>query len=132
MTSGRRVGNVIPLFGQKLSNKEKKNTPWPSTATDKSISTQQPTKNKSPQQWGVWRGGATGGRCGRTVIPQMRILRFWQERWELEKVGPNGESIFEVRLTKYYKGLIFFDIGENNRVMTAHKMIFQKKRGNNA
>ncbi len=26
----------------------------------------------------------------------------------------------------------FVDIDENNRVMTAHKMIFQKQRGNNA
>jgi hypothetical protein len=33
---------------------------------------------------------------------------------------------------KKYKGLKFVDINENNRVMTAHKMIFQKKRGNNA
>ena len=62
----------------------------------------------------------------------VRILRLWQERWELEKIGPNGDSILEARLTKKYKGLKFFDIHENNRVMTAHKMIFQKKHGNNA
>ena len=62
---------------------------------------------------------------------EVRILRLWQERWELEKIGPNGNLILEARLTKKYKGLKFFDIDENNRVMTVHKMIFQKKRGNN-
>ena len=62
---------------------------------------------------------------------EVRILRLWQERWELEKIGPNGDSILEARLTKKYRGLNFFDIDNNNRVMTAHKMIFQKKRGNN-
>ena len=62
---------------------------------------------------------------------EVRILRLWQERWELEKIGPNGNLILEARLTKKYKGLKFFDIDDNNRVMTVHKMIFQKKRGNN-
>ena len=62
---------------------------------------------------------------------EVRILRLWQERWELEKIGPNGNLILEARLTKKYKGLKFFDIDENNTVMTVHKMIFQKKRGNN-
>ena len=62
---------------------------------------------------------------------EVRILRLWQERWELEKIGPNGNLILEARLTKKYKGLKFFDIDENNSVMTVHKMIFQKKRGNN-
>ena len=62
---------------------------------------------------------------------EVRILRLWQERWELEKIGPNGDLILEVRLTKKYIGLKFVDIDENNRVMTVHKMIFQKKRGNN-
>ncbi len=38
---------------------------------------------------------------------EVRILRLWQERWELEKIGPNGNSILEVKLTKKYKGLIF-------------------------
>jgi hypothetical protein len=38
---------------------------------------------------------------------EVRILRLWQERWELEKIGPNGNSILEVCLTKKYKGLIF-------------------------
>ncbi len=58
---------------------------------------------------------------------EVRVLRLWQERWELEKIGPNGNSILEACLTKKYKGLNFFDIDENNRVMTAHKMIFQKQ-----
>jgi len=61
----------------------------------------------------------------------VRILRLWQERWELEKIGPSGDLILEARLTKKYKGLKFVDIDDNNRVMTAHKMIFQKQRGNN-
>jgi len=68
---------------------------------------------------------------GEQMQKEVRILRLWQERWELEKIGPNGDSILEARLTKKYKGLKIFDIDENNRVMTAHKMIFQKKRGNN-
>jgi hypothetical protein len=62
---------------------------------------------------------------------EVRILRLWQERWELEKIGPNVDSILEARLTKKYKELKFVDIDENNRVMTVHKMIFQKKHGNN-
>jgi hypothetical protein len=62
---------------------------------------------------------------------EVRILRLWQERWELEKIGPTGNLILEACLTKKYKGLKFVDIDENNRVMTVHKMIFQKKRGFN-
>jgi hypothetical protein len=62
---------------------------------------------------------------------EVRILRLWQERWELEKIGPNGDSILEAHLTKKYKGLNFF-IDENNKAMTAHKILFQKKCGNNA
>jgi hypothetical protein len=63
---------------------------------------------------------------------KVRILRLWQERWEREKIGPNGSSILEARQTKKYKGLKFVDINENNKVMTAHNILFQKKRGNNA
>jgi len=62
---------------------------------------------------------------------EVRILRLWQERWELEKIGPNGDLILEAHLTKKYKGLKFVDIDENNKVLTVHKMIFQKKHGNN-
>ncbi len=62
---------------------------------------------------------------------EVRVLRLWQERWELEKIGPNGNLILKAHLMKKYEGLIFFDIDENNRVMTAHKMIFQKRHGNN-
>jgi hypothetical protein len=34
---------------------------------------------------------------------EVRILRLWQEWWELEKIGPNGNWILEVKLTKKYK-----------------------------
>ena len=34
---------------------------------------------------------------------KVRILRLWQERWELEMIGPNGDSILEARLTKSTK-----------------------------
>ncbi len=72
-----------------------------------------------------------GARAEQTE-KEVRILRLWQERWELEKIGPNGDLILEARLTKKYKGLKFVDFDEeNNKVMTVHKMIFQKKRGNN-
>ena len=59
-------------------------------------------------------------------------MRLWQERWELEKIGPNGDLILEARVTKKYKGLKFFDIDDNNSVLTVHKMIFQKRRDNKA
>ena len=52
------------------------------------------------------------------------------ERARVVIVG--GVTCEEARLTKKYKGLKFVDIDEeNNKVMTVHKMIFQKKRGNN-
>ncbi len=41
---------------------------------------------------------------------EVRILRLWQERWELEKIGPNGNLISEEKLTKKYKGLIFLTL----------------------
>jgi hypothetical protein len=66
------------------------------------------------------------------TVQSVRILRLWQVRWELKKVGPQGNSILEARLTKKYARLKFLDIKKNNRVMTLHKMIFQKQRGNNA
>ena len=31
---------------------------------------------------------------------EVRILRLWQERWELEKIGPNGDLILKECLTK--------------------------------
>jgi hypothetical protein len=62
----------------------------------------------------------------------VRVLRLWQERWELNKLGPQGNLILEARLTKKYQGLKFLDIDDNNKVLTVHKMIFQKQRGNNA
>jgi hypothetical protein len=30
----------------------------------------------------------------------VRVLRLWQERWELNKVGPQGDSILEAHVTK--------------------------------
>ena len=39
-----------------------------------------------------------------------RILRLWQERWEFEKIGPNGNLILEAKLMKKYKGSKFFDM----------------------
>jgi hypothetical protein len=30
---------------------------------------------------------------------EVRVLRFLQERWELEKIRPNGDSILEAHLT---------------------------------
>jgi hypothetical protein len=57
----------------------------------------------------------------------VRVLRLWQVRWELNKVGPQDNLILGAHLTKKYLGLKFFDINDKNRVMTVHKMIFQKK-----
>ena len=48
------------------------------------------------------------------------------------KLGPQGNLILEARLTKKYQGLKFCDIDNDNKVMTVHKMIFTKRRGNNA
>jgi hypothetical protein len=62
----------------------------------------------------------------------VKILRLWQEWWEQKKVGPQGHQILEARLTKKNQGLKFCDIDKNNKVMTVHKMIFQKQHGNNA
>ena len=67
-----------------------------------------------------------------TTVQQVRVLRLWQEKWEQEKLGPQGNSILEARLTKKYQGLKFFDIDNDNKVMTVHKMVFSKRRGNNA
>ena len=57
----------------------------------------------------------------------VRILRLWEERWEQKKVGPQGDVILEAHLTKKYQGLHFYDIDNNNGVMTVQKMIFVKK-----
>jgi hypothetical protein len=53
-----------------------------------------------------------------TTEQPVRVLRLWQERWELEKLGPQGNSILEARLTKKYQGLKFWDIDNDNKVMT--------------
>ena len=62
----------------------------------------------------------------------VRILRLWVEQWEQKKLGPQGNQMLEARLTKKYQGLKFCDIDSNNRVMTIFKMVFVKKRGDNA
>ena len=67
-----------------------------------------------------------------STVQQVRVLRLWQEKWEQEKLGPKGNSILEARLTKKYQGLKFLDIDNDNKVMTVHKMIFWKRRGNSA
>jgi hypothetical protein len=41
---------------------------------------------------------------------EVRVLRLWQERWELEKIGPNGNLILEACLPKKYKGLKFLTL----------------------
>jgi len=66
------------------------------------------------------------------TVQLVRVLRLWQEMWELKKVGPQCDSILEAHLTKKYRGLQFLDINENNMEMTVHKMISQKRRGDNA
>ena len=55
------------VWEKKLATKKKRkiNTPWPETAADQSISTQQPTKNRCLQRRGVWGGGeASRGHAG--------------------------------------------------------------------
>ena len=62
----------------------------------------------------------------------LRILRLWQERWELKKIGPQGNQLLEARLMNKYGGLKLCDIDEGNRVMTVTKIVFEKQRGKNA
>jgi hypothetical protein len=62
----------------------------------------------------------------------VQILRLWKERWEQKKVGPQGNQLLEARLMNRYGGLKFCDIDRDNRVITGHKMVFFKQRGNNS
>ena len=55
----------------------------------------------------------------------VRIVRLWQEWWELKKVGPQGNAILEAHLTKKYQGLKFYDMGKRNRVMTVKRLFLQ-------
>lgn len=64
-------------------------------------------------------------------VQPVRILRLWKERWEKKKQGPKEDQILEARLTNKYVGLKLCDIDEGNRLMTIHKIIFVKQRGNN-
>ena len=62
----------------------------------------------------------------------VQIVRLWQETWERKKIGPRGDAILEARQTAKYQGLKFYDIDSaDNRVMTAHRMVFRKERGQN-
>jgi hypothetical protein len=62
---------------------------------------------------------------------QMRIVRLWEETWESKQIAPRGDTIQEARLLAKYEGLKFYDVDNDNRIMTAHKMIFRKERGKN-
>jgi hypothetical protein len=60
-----------------------------------------------------------------TEPPVVRILRLWQEKWELKKIGPNGDLILEACLTKKYKGLKFFDIDANKFEFSCNRSILR-------
>ena len=62
-----------------------------------------------------------------------RIFRCWEEEWEKEKIGPQGNVVLEARLIRKYAGIKWLDIDNDYRVCEAHpdKMYFEKKRGNN-
>lgn len=64
---------------------------------------------------------------------QLRIFRAWEETWEKEKLGPNGNPILEARLVRKYGGLTWLDPDNEFSRRTAHpeQMYFEKKRGNN-
>ena len=62
----------------------------------------------------------------------VRIVRLGHETWEHKMIGPRGDAILEARQTAKYQGLKFYDIDlDDNRVMTAHRMVFRKERGQN-
>jgi len=44
----------------------------------------------------------------------VRILRLWKEKWELKKIGPQGNQLLEARLMSKYGGLKLCDIDEGN------------------
>ena len=35
----------------------------------------------------------------------VRIFRAWVETWETDKIGPNGDALFEARLVRKYGSL---------------------------
>ena len=63
---------------------------------------------------------------------KIRIFKAWRERWEIVKLGPNGDIVLEARLLRKYGGIKWFD-PDSEQVFTSHttKMHFEKKRGDN-
>ena len=62
----------------------------------------------------------------------VRNVRLWEETWERKKLTPWGDPILQAQLTAKYQGLKFYDIdSDDNKVMTAHRMVFRKERGDN-
>ena len=64
--------------------------------------------------------------------PVRTLIRLWKEWCEQKKIRPQGNHLLEARLMNKYGGLKFFDIDQNNRVITVHKMVFVKQRVNNS
>jgi hypothetical protein len=63
---------------------------------------------------------------------KIRIFKAWRKRWEIVKLGPNGDIVLEARLLRKYGGIKWFD-PDSEQVFTSHmtKMHFEKKRGDN-
>lgn len=66
-------------------------------------------------------------RSGKT-----KIFKAWRERWEMEKIGPNGDIVLEAWLLRKYGSIVWFD-PDSQQIFKAHptKMHFEKKRGDN-
>ncbi len=61
----------------------------------------------------------------------VQIVR-WEETWERKKLTPWGDPILQAWLTARHQDLKFYDMdSDNNNMMTAHKMVFRKERGEN-
>ena len=62
-----------------------------------------------------------------------RIVRAWQERWEIGDVGANGNELLHARFVRKYGGLKWLDPDNGFSTRTAHPemMYFEKKRGKN-
>ena len=62
----------------------------------------------------------------------VQIVRLWEETWECKKLSPQGDAILEAQQTVKYQGLKFYDIdSDDSKVMTVHRMVFRKERGQN-
>ena len=62
-----------------------------------------------------------------------RIVRAWQERWEIGDVGANGNELLHARFVRKYGWLKWLDPDNGFSTRTAHPemMYFEKKRGKN-